>query len=138
VPISGPKNNAPLAIDADQIEYLHSIGNPEFVANMIEGFFEDMEEMIVPLRNSVVQHDVQKFRFCAHGLKSSANNIGARNLVALGSKLERISEGDFASERDSYLRLVENELLAVKNELADELERCRLFQSQNTETRLKS
>jgi HPt (histidine-containing phosphotransfer) domain-containing protein len=84
-----------------------------------------------------VQHDVQKFRFCAHGLKSSANNIGARNLVALGSKLERISEGDFASERDSYLRLVENELLAVKNELADELERCRLFQSQNTETRLK-
>jgi two-component system, sensor histidine kinase RpfC len=132
VPISGTRNTESRAIDADQIEYLHSIGNPQFVTNMIEGFFEDIEEMIVPMRAAVVQEDVQKFRFCAHGLKSSANNVGATNLVALGGKFERISEGDFAVERDKYLRLIENELSAVKIELVNELDNCKLFQADVT------
>jgi two-component system, sensor histidine kinase RpfC len=124
VPIIGQKKSLACSIEADQIEYLHSIGDQQFVANMIKGFFEDIEEMIVPMREAAEKLDVQQFRFCAHGLKSSGNNVGATNLIALGTKIERITENEFASERTKYLTLVEDELSRVKNELRYELDRC--------------
>lgn len=105
------------AIDAAQIDYLKSIGDDAFVSGMIEGFFEDVEESIGPMRQSVDNHNVQDFRFCAHAFKSSANNMGAATLSALCGKLEKITEAEFEMDGREHLARVEAEIARACEEL---------------------
>lgn len=117
VAISDPQKGAETAIDGGQIEYLKSIGDDSFLQSMIEGFFEDVEESIGPMRQSVDDGDVQEFRFCAHAFKSSANNMGAKTLAALCGKLEKITEGEFEQHGQGYLDRVEVEITRACEEL---------------------
>ena len=110
VPISGAVSHPPDAIDQGQIEYLMSIGDFSFVSSMIEGFFEDVGQTLEPLRQAAASNDVRAFRFCAHAFKSSGNNMGAKQLAALCSKLEKVTEPDFAEYRYAYLEKIEVEL----------------------------
>ena len=110
VPISGVRPPQSDAIDAAQLDYLMSIGDNNFVQGMIEGFFEDVEQTLEPLRLAVQRSDVQEFRFCAHAFKSSGNNMGAKRLSALCGRLEKITEADFVEHRFVYLDKIESEL----------------------------
>jgi two-component system sensor histidine kinase RpfC len=96
-------------IDKDQIQYLLSIGDHAFVNAMIEGFIEDVEQTLGPLRKAVAEGDVSEFRFCAHAFKSSGNNMGARSLSRLCGRLEKVSEADFLEHRFAYLQEMEQE-----------------------------
>jgi two-component system, sensor histidine kinase RpfC len=102
-----PSADAP--IDKDQIQYLLSIGDQAFVDTMIEGFVEDVEQTLGPLRTEVADGDVSEFRFCAHAFKSSGNNMGARSLSRLCGRLEKVSEADFLEHRFIYLQEMEQE-----------------------------
>jgi two-component system sensor histidine kinase RpfC len=110
VPLSTGISRDYQAIDPSQIEYLRSIGDEVFVSGMIEGFFEDTEQTLEPLRLSVHDAKVHDFRFCAHAIKSSSNNMGAKKLAELCSKLERITEAEFDENRFQYLEKIEREL----------------------------
>jgi two-component system, sensor histidine kinase RpfC len=124
VPVTEQKKDTPSSLNADQIEYLYSIGDAVFVATMIEGFLEDAIEMIVPMRKAAAEGDVNQFRFCAHGLKSSGNNIGALNLAAIGAQIERITETEFQTDGLKFLALIEAELVNVQIDLDKELKKC--------------
>lgn len=114
VPINGAHKVRNSAIDPVQLDYLKSIGDQAFVESMVEGFFEDISQTLTPLRLAVNECDVAEFRFCAHALKSSGNNMGAKRLAELCGRLERITEADFSQHRDAYLQKIETELkLAV-------------------------
>jgi two-component system, sensor histidine kinase RpfC len=117
VPISGRPTIASDAIDPVQLDYLMSIGDRAFVLGMIEGFFEDVEQVVGPLRLSVANNDVSEFRFCAHAFKSSGNNMGAKPLAELCGRLEKITEADFAEHRFVYLDKIERELADVTDAL---------------------
>lgn len=113
VPIS--RIGAPVSdvIDQTQINYLMSIGDDAFVRGMIEGFFQDADETLEPLRHAVSQGKVQDFRFYAHAIKSSSNNMGAKPLADLCARLEKITEADFDEHRFAYLEKIEGELCLV-------------------------
>ncbi len=113
VPFVGVRNQGDDVLDPVQIDYLKSIGDQSFFESMIEGFFEDVEQTVDPLRLSVQHNTVANFRFCAHALKSSGNNMGAKRLASLCSRMESITESDFAEHRDAYLKKIEAELEAV-------------------------
>ena len=118
VSIANPaKSEQKAAIDLQQIDYLWSIGDAQFVAGMIDGFFEDVAETIGPMRSAVANQDVQQFRFCAHAFKSAANNMGASQLAALCARLEKVTEGEFAAHALPYLDKVERELERAESEL---------------------
>ncbi len=105
----GPLMQQELPIDHGQIQYLLSIGDHAFVNTMIEGFVEDVEQTLGPLRKAVAEGDVSEFRFCAHAFKSSGNNMGARALSQLCERLEKVSEADFFEHRFIYLQQMEQE-----------------------------
>ena len=105
------------AIDRAQISYLRSIGDQAFVNAMIEGFFEDVEQTLEPLRKAVNVSDATAFRFCAHAFKSSGNNMGAHSLSHLCGALEKISEADFANHKSEYLAQIEHEVTRAVAEL---------------------
>ena len=110
VPFNGRFQAVPDAIDQRQINYLLSIGDEAFVAGMIDGFFEDIEQIQGPLRLAVENNDVGEFRFCAHAFKSSGNNMGVMYLADLCGKLEKVTEADFAEHRHAYLEKIESEI----------------------------
>lgn len=113
VPISGLSAAASDVIDQTQMDYLMSIGDDAFVRGMIEGFFQDADETLEPLRQAVNQGRVQDFRFYAHAIKSSSNNMGAKPLGELCARLEKITEADFDEHRFAYLEKIEAELSKV-------------------------
>jgi two-component system sensor histidine kinase RpfC len=105
------------AIDPEHMAYLRSIGDESFIASMVEGFLEDVTECRATLERSVEERDPALFRFSAHAFKSSANNIGAKQLAALCAKLEKVTEADFENHRLDYLHRIENELHRVLDAL---------------------
>ena len=117
VPISGAKKDANDVLDPTQMEYLHSIGDDDFVKEMISSFVADISESIEPMRSSVACKDVHKFRFYAHAFKSSAHNIGATQLGKICAKLEHITEGQFSENAEIYLGKVEKALEDIQNAL---------------------
>lgn len=117
VPIFGDVPSADAPIDEGQIQYLLSIGDQAFLNAMIEGFVEDVEQTLGPLRKAVAEGDVSEFRFCAHAFKSSGNNMGARSLSRLCGWLEKVSEADFFEHRFIYLQEMEQEAATAVNAL---------------------
>lgn len=120
-PIFGDVPSADAPIDEVQIQYLLSIGDQAFLNTMIEGFVEDVEQTLGPLRKAVAGGDVAEFRFCAHAFKSSGNNMGARSLSRLCAQLEKVSEADFLEHRFSYLQEMEQEAATAVNALKSDV-----------------
>jgi two-component system, sensor histidine kinase RpfC len=118
VPIVRAQTSQTGAIDHAQFEYLQSIGDADFVRGMVEGFLQDAEETLAPIQQAVSQRKVQDFRFYAHAIKSSCNNMGAKNLAELCGHLEKITEADFDDHRFIYLNKIETELAKVIAALA--------------------
>jgi two-component system, sensor histidine kinase RpfC len=110
VPITGKSKSHDDAIDSGQIDYLKSIGDQSFLENMVESFFADIEQTLAPLRTAVSTKDLTEFRFCAHALKSSGNNMGAQRLAEFCGRLENVTESDFIEHRNAYLSKIEGEL----------------------------
>lgn len=113
ISIAGGQKAETDAIDPVQMDYLLSIGDTSFIESMIEGFFEDVEQTLEPLRRAVTESNVSDFRFCAHALKSSGNNMGAKRLAELCGRLEKVTEADFSERRRDYLQKIERELALV-------------------------
>jgi two-component system sensor histidine kinase RpfC len=110
VPLSRTARPNVDVIDQTQFEYLLSIGDDVFVRGMVEGFLQDADETLDPLRQAVNQRKVHDFRFFAHAIKSSSNNMGAKTLAELCGHLEKITEADFDEHRFVYLDKIEIEL----------------------------
>lgn len=122
VPIRKDAQVCANSIDPRQINYLMSIGDEKFVQGMIEGFFDDAEQTLEPLRASVSEGKINDFRFCAHAFKSSSNNMGAKVLAEICGRLERVTEAEFEENRFQYLDKIEKELEAVLDALRPMLE----------------
>ncbi len=105
------------AIDDDQIAYLLSIGDADFMEEMIVGFFEDIGDILPTLRAASAQGDTGKFRLGAHALKSASNNLGALSLAKLCHEFETIDEVAFTAEPTFYLSQLENGIEAASIEL---------------------
>jgi HPt (histidine-containing phosphotransfer) domain-containing protein len=105
-------------IDADHIQYLHSIGDISFVAEMVESFFADAAESIGYMETAIAAKEAGQFRFAAHGMKSCSYNVGANQLAALCAKFEKITESDFHENGGKHLSLVKQALSAAEAELS--------------------
>lgn len=104
------------SIDPAQIDYLLTIGDQSFVDEMIESFFNDADESMASLNQSVANHDLNEFRFAAHAMKSCSNNIGAAIMAALCGKFENITEADFNTKATQHQEAVQK---AYENVRAD-------------------
>ena len=100
-------------IDHQQINYLMSIGDEAFVCGMIDGFFDDANQTLDPLRQAVNDGNLQGFKYCAHAIRSSSHNMGAKPLAELCGKFELISAADFDENRFAYLDDIEAQITKV-------------------------
>jgi two-component system sensor histidine kinase RpfC len=104
-------------IDQNHIQYLRSIGDASFVEDMIENFFADAEESIAAMEAALSAKEPEQFRFAAHAMKSSSNNIGAAILAAICTKLEKISDTEFNISCEMHFQAVTKALQEAQDKL---------------------
>lgn len=111
------------ALDASRLQYLESIGDSDFIRLIIDSYIDEVNEMQSNLYQNGKACSVDKFRFAAHAIKSSANNIGASNLSQLSTKYENITEHAFDAKPNFYIdkfieeiKTVEESILVIKEQ----------------------
>ena len=77
-----------------------------------------MHKLLHDLQLAVSRGDLEKFRFAAHAIKSSAANMGASTLSALCHQMEVISAPDFRSEGAKLVGRTTELATMVEQELA--------------------
>jgi HPt (histidine-containing phosphotransfer) domain-containing protein len=82
-PTSGPQ-----VLDLGVIDGLLDLGGPELLAELIELFLDDAPRRLEALEVALASADQGGVRDAAHGLKSSAANLGAAILSRVCCDLE--------------------------------------------------
>ena len=107
-----------VALDRAQVDDLLDMGGLEFLASLAESYAEDVHKLLHDLQLAVSRGDLEKFRFAAHAIKSSAANMGASTLSALCHQMEVISAPDFRSEGSKLVGRTTELATMVEQELA--------------------
>jgi HPt (histidine-containing phosphotransfer) domain-containing protein len=76
------------AIDLATYTELQQTAGADFVAELVDTFFEEAPVMLAELRSARAAADADRFRRAAHSLKSNSNTFGALALGALARDLE--------------------------------------------------
>ncbi len=61
----------------------------EFIADILNSFYENSTELLKTLRDSIVQGQPSEFVRAAHSFKSTSATVGAEELSALAADLEK-------------------------------------------------
>jgi two-component system, sensor histidine kinase and response regulator len=82
------------AFDFSKISELKALTakDPSRFDKLISLFLSGMADHLSLMRKACDESDVATFRECAHGLKGTSANMGARRLSSLCAALEKISE----------------------------------------------
>jgi len=75
-------------IDGATFNELRETAGVEFVADLVDTFFEEVPGMLADLRRARDAADADRFRRAAHSLKSNSATFGAQELAALARALE--------------------------------------------------
>lgn len=85
-------------LDHKTLAELEALGGLEFLRQLVSDFKHDCLTSLSLLTAALSFQDVQRFRFEAHSICSTAGNLGARALQEICSPLGRITEDAFRSE----------------------------------------
>jgi HPt (histidine-containing phosphotransfer) domain-containing protein len=107
-------DNAADAVDETALaSLLDSTGDAALVQELIDVYLTDTAERVVKIRQAAARGDITTVRRVAHTLRGSSATIGARDLAALGHRVEHT----FTAESADGTALLER--------LAAEFERVR-------------
>ena len=107
------------AIDATRYAELQDTAGADFVAELIDTFFEEAPAMLAELRSARSAMDADRFRRAAHSLKSNCNTFGAMALGALARDLEITGFSADAAHDARRLDMIDSEYARVAAALKD-------------------
>jgi HPt (histidine-containing phosphotransfer) domain-containing protein len=97
-------------------------GDTEFLAELVDAYFSDSEELLGAMRSGLASGAAPEVRRAVHSLKSNSASFGARHLARLCQELEdRAKQGDLEDAADrvaaieAEYRRAERALRAVRD-----------------------
>jgi two-component system sensor histidine kinase RpfC len=84
---------------------LEALGGPDFVAGIAQDFIIDAADLLVAMRAAAEAGDTALFQAEAHGLSSTAANIGADGVLAMCRQFRQLTLSDRARVQDELRRL---------------------------------
>ncbi len=110
-------------IDLETWETMKSMGDRDFLVEMINLFNSDTPDLIAQMQSGLAAGDIETVRRAAHSLKSNAASFGAGRLSAAARELEMLARSgsfDGAAFRlaavEAEYRLLAPRLEELKNE----------------------
>jgi HPt (histidine-containing phosphotransfer) domain-containing protein len=105
-----------LAAALAQLE--ETVGDREFVAELIGDFLDGLPAQLVALREGSSQGDAEELHRVAHTLKSNAATFGAEGLAEACRELEHAARGAEPAETRELVARVEAEVARAEPALA--------------------
>ncbi len=117
-PVS-PGAGEPALLDPEQIESLRRVGGDkvDVLAKVAKIFLRRGRSRIAELRQAVSAGDTQSMRLCAHGLKGSSANLGAREMAEICGEIEVLALQGADVDYEAKVRAAEDALHLVEQEL---------------------
>lgn len=97
------------ALDAALARLQESVGDAEFVAELIGDFLDGLPAQLEGLRSARASSDAEQLHRIAHTLKSNASTFGADDLAQACRELETAAAGGAAADTQELLARVEAE-----------------------------
>ncbi len=95
-----------------------TMGDEEFMAELIDIFLDDSPAPIRVLRDAIEGQEGEVAASAAHRLKGSSGNLGAGSLAALCRQVEESGRENRVEEMPGLLRDIEREFSRVKKYLS--------------------
>ena len=92
---SSPFKRGPVQID--RIREIAD-GNPEFERDLIEAFLADSEAQIRSLEAALRDRNLEEVKHRAHTIRGSSANAGAKDMLDLARRIERVDAGEVSPE----------------------------------------
>lgn len=96
----------------------------EFLAEMLETFFDSFEETLAKITNAYNSADWKNYTIYVHGLKSSSLTIGGEVLSAAAKELElagkAIGREENTAENEAFIRSRHEEVMKLYKETVKE------------------
>lgn len=105
----------PPPLEPQTLASLEALGGADFLAELLQDFLRESMELLETVRATADRGDRRQFRAAAHGLRSSAANMGARVLGELCSAAEALTPAEFAAAAPHHAALLAAELERVRN-----------------------
>jgi len=81
-------------IDLPTFDGLKEVGGADFIAELIDTFFEEAPRLLNDLRQALADNNTELFRRSAHSLKTNGNTFGALAFAELAQELEYLGRDD--------------------------------------------
>lgn len=102
------------------LQALQRPGQPDFLTEMIDIFFKDVDLALGDMRAAVVASDAEALKRAGHSLKSSCAVLGAHGMAALALEIELLGRHATLALAPDALAKLEAEYALVKPILAAE------------------
>ncbi len=113
------------AINPDKLASIRALdpgGGNRLLAQIVSAFRDNIPSVMIEMRSGLPAGDADRLRRAAHGLKSSAGNVGAETLAGLCRQVEdKARQGDLAA-MDALVNEIEAEAARASDALAGFLE----------------
>jgi HPt (histidine-containing phosphotransfer) domain-containing protein len=118
-------------IDRETIESLKSLNTPgddtDFVAELIELFFDTTRDLIPQLKTAVTSNDLPTIHRISHRLKGSSGNVGAFCLSHICEEMEMAAKIKAELNFPKQFILLEQEYLNATSQLKEFLQTGKLL-----------
>lgn len=105
------------SLDHNRIEYLETIGDRDFIRLVIDSYVDETREIASKLVSRSHICSVEDFRYIAHAVKSSANNVGALKLSDMCKKYESLTESEYETRGKLLIAEFKSELSRVESDI---------------------
>jgi len=85
--------------------------------SIVQLFLRDAEAQVVKLRQLLAQMDAPAIAGCAHALRGSAGNIGARRVMRVSGEIDKLAQQDRLGQIEPLITELESEFALAKRAL---------------------
>jgi signal transduction histidine kinase/CheY-like chemotaxis protein/HPt (histidine-containing phosphotransfer) domain-containing protein len=108
-PPAGPPADGSVENVIDWAQLIGRIVDEELVEEIMPVCVADNRERLKMLTAAVETHDAKEVKSCAHAIKGSAANMGAKRLSEVAHRLERMASQEDLSEAEELLQRIRTE-----------------------------
>lgn len=100
-----PAASNELLINSRTLHHLRLLGemNDNFLNDVIQGFFQEGEQLLEYMKKALLEHEYAQFKEFAHALKGSSGNMGAEALFKICREISQLSHTDLQASADNLL-----------------------------------
>jgi two-component system sensor histidine kinase/response regulator len=99
------------------IRELSNRAGEDVAGSIVQLFLRDAEAQVAALRRLLAQMDAPGIAGCAHALRGSAGNIGARRVMRVSGEIDKLAQQDRLGQIEPLLTELEAEFAAAKRAL---------------------